>query len=506
MTPTNPGGRRALDGPMRRVAPLPSKPRTLTTPEPEPRLVSPSVPQSSPEAEAPVFEYRKPKKWRVHVLKWTRRAALVVVLLIVASGLWLGYKAVDAARHIIVHSGGGLSALADVLKPTQLKGASSGRVNILVLGIGGEGHDGANLTDTMMVWSLDIKTKAVAMISVPRDLYVKIPGYGYGKINAANAYGGPKLSEQAVENVIGVPIDYYAIIDFSGFKQAVNAVGGVDIDVPTPLVDPFFPCDDGTKYAGKYCPIYFKAGLQHMDGEHALEYSRSRETTSDFARAARQQQVILALRQKALQLSTLTNPLKLSGLIDAVGGHLTTDLQLGDMEQLASFAKGIDPTKVDQKVIDETGPDSLLVDATNKIPGAGSIELPRAGEFDYSDIQSFVRNIFVSGQLTSENALIQIQNGSGVTGLAAGVTASLLGDNLNVTSPSNASGLYPDTVIYDYTDGKKPYTINYLESRFGVKASVESAPATTAVDGTATVAPDIRIILGSNYPASQNSQ
>jgi anionic cell wall polymer biosynthesis LytR-Cps2A-Psr (LCP) family protein len=94
----------------------------------------------------------------------------------------------------------------------------------------------------------------------------------------------------------------------------------VDIDVTTPLYDPLFPCDDGTKLAGKYCPINFKVGEQHMDGEQALEYSRSRETTSDFARAARQQQVILALRQKALTLSTLTNPIKLGNLIDAVGG------------------------------------------------------------------------------------------------------------------------------------------------------------------------------------------
>jgi LCP family protein required for cell wall assembly len=502
----NPGGRRALDGPMRRVTPPPPQSRPVEVQELTPRPDVVPEPLQPPETKAPVFEYRKPKKWRVHVLQWTRRGAVVIVALVVLCVGWLGYKTIDAARHIIVHSGGGLSAIADVLHPSQLKGESSGRVNILILGIGGEGHDGPNLSDTMMLWSIDTKTKAVAMTSIPRDLYVKIPGHGYGKINSANALGGPQLSEQVVENVTGVPIDYYAILDFSGFKQAVNAVGGVDINVPTPLVDPYFPCDDGTKFAGKYCPIDFKAGEQHMDGEHALEYSRSRETTSDFARAARQQQVILALRQKALQLSTLSNPIKLSGLIDAVGGHLTTDLQLGDMEQLAMFAKGIDPTKVTQKVIDETGSDSLLVDATNKIAGAGSIELPRAGEFDYSDIQYFEKNIFTSGNMTNEKAVVQVQNGSGVTGLAATVTTSLLGSGLDVITPSNAPGVYPETVIYDYTDGKKPYTISYLESRFGVQATQEPAPTATTVGGAATATPDIRIILGSNYESSQTSQ
>src|SRR5207244_10638311 len=126
-------------------------------------------------------------------------------------------------------STGGAPALAKaVLDPTQLKGEGNGRVNILLLGVGGAGHDGPNLSDTIMVVSIDPKTKDVAMLSIPRDLYVKIPGHGYGKINAANVYGGPTLAARTVANVIGVPIHYYAVIDFSGFKQAVDSVGGGD--------------------------------------------------------------------------------------------------------------------------------------------------------------------------------------------------------------------------------------------------------------------------------------
>jgi LCP family protein required for cell wall assembly len=507
MTPPNRGGRRALDGPMRRVTSPPLDLRIDDEPV-SPELSAPAVETSSESIvrdapDAPVFEYHKPAHHKFPVVRWLRRTGLALLVLVVIAGGYLGFKTIRAASHIIVHSGGGFSALADIFHPNQLKGASSGRVNILVLGIGGVGHDGANLSDTMMLWSINTKTKQVAMISIPRDLYVNVPGYGYGKINSANAEGGPALSEQVVEKVTGVPIDYYAVLDFSGFKQAVDAVGGVDINVPTPLVDPYFPCDDGTKYANDYCPINFKVGLQHMDGEQALEYARSRETTSDFARAARQQAVILALRQKALTLSTLSNPIKLGNLIDAVGGHLKTDLQIGDMEQLASIAKGINPATVTQKVIDETGSNSLLVDATNTIPGAGSIELPRAGEFNYSVIQSFVQNIFTSGSMSQENASVSVENGSGVSGLAASVSTSLSAMGITVEVPTNAPSLYPQTVLYDYTDGKKPYTISYLESRFGVKATVTVPPSPAT---TGAVAPDIRIILGQNYQSTQSSQ
>jgi LCP family protein required for cell wall assembly len=463
--------------------------------------------QSEPEIqpEEAVFEYRKPEPWQRGLWKWTKRVALMFGGLVVVGGLWFGFQAMSAAHKIIVHSDGGAPALAGSVKPAQLKGEGDGRVNILVLGIGGQGHEGPNLSDTIMVWSLDPKTKDVAMLSVPRDLYVKIPGYGYGKINAANVHGGPQLAARVVSNVIGVPIHYYAVVDFSGFKQAVDAVGGVDINVPTPLIDPFYPCDDGTKLAGKICPIHFLTGLQHMSGGIALKYSRSRETTSDFARAGRQQQVLVALRQKALEISTLTNPVKLTGLIEAVGDHMRTDLQLGDMQRLAQIAKDIDTTKMTQKVLDTGRPDSLLLDGTGRIAGAGSIELPKAGEFDYSQIHDFVKNIFVDHYITDENARIEVENGTAVPGLAQTAVSSLLAAHYNVGAPVNADTNLTKTVIYDYTNGSKPYSINYLERRFGVKAQVEPAPPSTGTTGESASPPEIRIILGSDYQSNSSS-
>lgn len=459
--------------------------------------------------EEPIFVYRKPEK-KVHggVFKAARGVSLILLVLVLSAAGWFGYQGYSAAKSIIGKSHGIAPGLASVLDVTKLKGEGDGRVNILILGIGGQGHEAPNLSDTIMVMSIDPKTKDAAMLSVPRDLYVKIPASStsraqYGKINAANAYGGPELAAQTVSNVIGVPIHYYILLDFSGFREAVDAVGGVDINVPTAIYDSSYPCDDER---GGFCPFSIKPGLQHMNGTIALRYSRSRHSTSDFDRAARQQLVIAALRQKALQVSTLTNPVKLTELIKTVGSHVKTDIQPNEITKLAGLMKDIDLAKAPQKVLETDSKDALLVGGTNLIDGAGYIELPKAGNFNYIDIQDMVKGIFADHYLITENATVEVQNGSGIVGMAAGVVKSLQSAHYNVVAPSNASDNVATTVLYDYTGGKKPYTINYLEQRFKVKAQ-KMTPPTPAVDanGQAVAAPQIRIILGSDYKQANTS-
>jgi LCP family protein required for cell wall assembly len=347
------------------------------------------------------------------------------------------------------------------------------------------------------------------MLSIPRDLYVNVQGNTYGKVNSANAVGGPQQAVKVVQKVIGVPIHYYILVDFSGFKQATDAVGGVDINVPAALYDPEFPCDNDVGY----CALKVAAGQQHMSGTQALRYARCRHGIcgGDFGRAARQQQVISALRTKAMQASTLTNPVKLTGLISALGSHVKTDMQLNEIKKLATIAKDIDTTKITNKVLDIGKPDSLLKDGSGLIAGAGSIELPIAGNFNYSDIQDFVKNIFVDHYITDENARVEVQNGSGIPGLAASVVTSLKAAHYNLLDPTNATGSYTQTVLYDYTNGKKPYTINYLEKRFGVKAqkmpapSPQASPAASTSSASASLTPEIRIILGSDYKRAGSS-
>ena len=531
MTTNSTPGRRQLDGPIRRVQELPVTPQPILSEQPDGRLAkynepvpigfsSRPVSDDIPEPISPIYEYHKPKQRHIK-----KKLLIILAIIVLATIGWFGFKAIQAAQRIIGSAGSGAPALAGAIDPTKLKGEGDGRINILVLGVGGAGHDGPDLSDTMMVWSIDPKTKDVAMLSVPRDLYVKIPASvknrsQFGKINSANALGGPSSAEKVIENIIGVPIHYYVVVDFSGFKQAIDAVGGVDINVKQALFDNRYPCETGNKY----CPYNQPAGRVHMSGIQALRYARCRHNDAgigncgnDYGRASRQQEVIAALRQKALSAGTLTNPIKLTGLINAIGEHVKTDLQIGELKKLAAIAKDIDPSKIVNKVLDDS-PDSFLVGGVNIIPVAGYIYVPKSGVasanyFDYSDIQDFVKNIFVDHYLTDENARLEIQNGSGVAGLAGRLAQSLKLAHYNVMSPVNAPGITEQTVIFDYTSGKKPYTINYLEKRFGVKAVKANLPQTVSPSPVATssssastsptpASPEIRIILGSNYQST----
>lgn len=515
--------RRRIDGPVRRLdgfsrpVSMPQAPAVKPDPEPEleaepqapSRPFSPVAAGGAPVSPAAVLvgepiRMRQPRARRIT----PRRILAAVLLLAIAAGVFFGAKLYLAAQRIT--GGRAVSpALLGVFDTTKLRGESEGRINVLLLGIGGAGHDAPNLSDTIMMASIDPKTKDVAMISIPRDLYVQIPGRGYGKINSAHAAGGPALSSRVVSRVLDQPIHYYAVIDFAGFKQAIDAVGGIEVVVDKPLYDPTYPCDGGRR---RYCPLKLKAGKQFMNGSTALRYARSRKTTSDFDRAKRQQKVLMALREKSLQASTLTNPVKLSGLIDALGGHVKTDLQINEVKALAELGRDVDKNRIESHVLD-TAPDGLLVDGTGRIPGAGSIELPKAGAFDYSEIAAFAANIFLERYIKSEAALIEVQNGTAVPGLATTVAESLRAGHFKVLDPGNADQEFARTHIYDYTNGQKPQTVRALEKRFGVRArqgtlseaSGTGAAATSGAAGARTGAaspkPHIRVVIGSDYEA-----
>ncbi len=476
---------RRLDGPTRQV-------KRNIFPVPAPVL---EAPPAKP-IEAP-FAYKKPKPPR----RWKRAIIVTILALVLGVGGYFGMKLFLAARSIISrNTTGGAPALAGTVDPTKLKGEGDGRINILLLGIGGPGHDGPFLSDTIIVASIDPTTKEIAMLSLPRDMWIPIPGYGSSKINSACAYGESEnypggcgaLAKLAISKLLDLPIHYYIRADFDAFKQAVDSVGGINLTVAHALYDPEYPCD---KNQGLACGYSQKAGATHMNGITALKYARCRKGNcdNDFGRAGRQQQVLLALRQQALSLDTLTNPAKISGLIDSVGDHVKTDMQLFEIERLAKIVKDIDASKVISKVLD-TSPDGLLVDYS--ADSRGYIELPKSGNF--SDIQEFAHSIFVDSYLKNEAANIDVQNGTQKNGLATTVGKMLKAYGYNITSMTTAADQNTaTTVLYDYTGGKKPYTIKYLESRLNVK--VKTA---TPVSGD----PDIRIILGNDYklPSTTN--
>jgi len=434
-------------------------------------------------------------RWTVPRRHWSaKRVILSVTTLLMVGVAVVGVHAVLAARHIVTkNASGGAPVLHGAVDPTKLKGEGDGRINVLLLGIGGGNHAGGTLSDTMMVASIDPVNKTVAMLSIPRDLYVKIPGYGYSKINAANADGGPELAKQVVSGVLDLPIHYYVQLDFSGFKQAVDSVGGVDITSTTQLYDNQYPCDNERNY----CTFKLAPGQYHMSGALALQYARCRHGTcgNDFGRAARQQQLLEALRQKALQASTLSNPVRLTGLIDSIGNHVRTDLQPNELQKMGQIVKGIDMSKAQTKVLDDT-PTGLLADS-GKYPGAGSILLPKAGDFNYTAIQELAHTIFIDGYIKHEDAAIGVQNGTLTSGFGAAVTQQLTAYGYRVISTTTADDqTHLTSQIIDYTGGKKPYTLKYLQNRF--HATVVKQPKPAPVAGQSAL-PDVVIIVGKDY-------
>lgn len=232
-----------------------------------------------------------------------------------------------------------------------------GRVNILLLGVDQracEDTGGAWRTDTMILASLDPETNSAAMLSFPRDLWVEIPTVGPNRLNAAHFFGdaynypggGPALAKQTIQDNFAVPVHYYVRINFDGFKQVVDAIGGIDIDVEQPIWDDKYPTDD----CG-YQTVHFEAGHYHMDGDQALKYARSRHYSTDFDRGRRQRQVMFAIYDKATSIRIIPRLPELWGTKDKA---IQTDLSLLDSLKLARLGLQIERDQIRGAAIDES--------------------------------------------------------------------------------------------------------------------------------------------------------
>lgn len=262
-----------------------------------------------------------------------------------------------------------------IVTPTPAAGADDGesapavipewdgkeRLTILLLGVDRR-EDEASRSDTMILVNIDPVTKRAAMLSIPRDLKVIIPGYGVHKINAAYAFGdadqvpggGPGLTIRTIEANFGITVHHYAQVDFDGFVKIIDTLGGLTIDVPYPIKDDEYPGP-----GNQYMRIYFQAGWQHMDGERVLQYARTRHDDGDGRRSARQQQVLLSLRDQAVGLDLLS---KAPDLIADLGDAVRTDLDVGRALQLARLGTEIDPASIVTYSLDDALYEELLPD------------------------------------------------------------------------------------------------------------------------------------------------
>jgi len=452
-----------------------------------------------------VFNPFKKENWNKKVVLKTAGMMTLVVILI---GGYLGGKAFLKARQIF-KGGGGAAALQEGVDPSRLKGEGDGRVNILMLGRGGLGHEGADLTDTIVVASIDPIQKEAALLSIPRDLYVKQPSGGYTKINAvfANAKNkslstmgantpnrnqiaedaGLKAIDEMVSSKMGIPIHYHAIVDFEGFKKAIDTVGGVDANISAENA-----VRETMRIDGKTYVLNVQPGNQHFDGLKALAYSRSRYTSTrgDFSRSERQRLILVALKSKVFSLGTFGNPIKINQLLSDFGNHVQTNMTSSEVKRLYEIGNGIDSSKIAS--VGLADPPNNYVTTDNV--GGLSVVVPRAGLDNYKEIQSYIRNRLKDSFLASENATVAVLNGAGVAGLAGKTAEDLKSYGYNVSQTADApTQNYQTTIVVDLRNGAKKYTKNYLEKRFGT-AAVGSLPDPNINPGTA----DFVIILGQN--------
>ncbi len=362
-----------------------------------------------------------------------------------------------------------------------LKGETESRINFLLLGIGGSGHEGAYLADLIILVSFNPFSKEIASLSLPRDLYVPIPKYGWRRINNAYALGelnsgqGGELISQTVSNILNLPIHYWVSLDFEGFKNLIDKLGGIRIYIERSFIDYQYPAP-----FHKYQTVSFKQGWENMNGERALKFVRSRYGTngegSDFARSQRQQKVLLAIKDKIFSFPTLIYPERIIEISRTLGKSLKTNLLSWEIIRLVKLGKGVKEEKVVRKVL-EPEPGGPL--RPGKSPDGAYILMVKND--DFKEINYIAQNIFQLPEIEKEKIFIEketprliIENGTQQKGLAANVAQLLKSSGFRVLRVDNALRQdFEKTVIYDLTQGQKSHSLIYLKKK--LKANVVPA-------------------------------
>jgi LCP family protein required for cell wall assembly len=371
------------------------------------RLDGQAVLSAEPRAEAPL---KTAKKTKARAGKIAVRLLLVLLLAIVSGISWIIWQFAQDTTKVFGGSPGG--NLIAMMEPTQLKGHSRGRVNVLLVGnsVDDPGHPAADLTDSIMILSVSTTDKSAVLLSIPRDLWVDIPDNGHEKINAVYPYGnidkfsepgyplgGIGLLEKVIKHNLGIPLDYYVLINYSAVRGAVNAVGGIEVAInstdPRGLYDPNIQAADGG-------PLRLPNGVQQLDGQTALNLVRARGTPapdgrvgygfprSDFNRTIHQRQVLLALKDKASDISVVANPWRLGRLFDAVGNNVQTDLEINEARRLGLMLRGISNSDMQTHSFAGNGV-NLLTGYVG--PGGQTALIPAAGLDNFSEIQAAIR-------------------------------------------------------------------------------------------------------------------
>jgi polyisoprenyl-teichoic acid--peptidoglycan teichoic acid transferase len=412
-----------------------------------------------------------------------------------------------------------LKSFVSPKKTAVLKGEENGRINILLLGIAGQGKAGTNLTDTLMIASINTQTNQVALMSLPRDFYVKTSDSAQMKINSVLQYGLNKYNKDTAKavgilkdvlaDITSLPINYYLILNFDGFEKAIDLIGRINVMNERDIYDSRYP---GPNFS--YETFKLDKGFQRLDGATALKYARERhdDPEGDFGRAKRQQQVMQAAKNKIFSTGTLFNFFALNNLLNNLGDNIKTDISTEEMESFFELSKKLDMNNINNVVIDAWNHDSLLK-VSHVFYGdlRAFVLVPRVGNF--SEIQELAKNVFDLNkivrrkeEIAKENASVVIINKSEYPSLVYKIK-QLLSDNFgykNVIIVSDNQKYEEKTVAYDLTGGTKPFTLDELVKKLPSVASY-SLPDNYK-NTVKNISADIVIVLGKDIVSRYNME
>ena len=340
--------------------------------------------------------------------RWLKRVLITLLVIGIVAGGYVGAK-------LLTNAGKALRGnLLGLLNTQKLQGEDTGHVNILLAGNSSDdaGHSGGDLTDSIMIISVDTVNQRAFLLSVPRDLWVKLPSLGYNKINSAYVYGKANKFNQAglpnggmgelesvIETNFGININYYALVNYAALRDAVNAVGGIDVTIASSSTRGLYdPSVDYSK-PGRKPLVKLSNGLHHLDGQESLNLARARGDAygaygyglADFTRTANQRLMLSALKDKATTASVVSNPVKLGSLLDSFGNNVQTDFKTSEIRRLYDITKAIPSSAIVSVSLNDADGKNLLANY-NTYDGQAAL-IPAAGITNYSYIAAFIKKL-----------------------------------------------------------------------------------------------------------------
>ena len=387
------------------------------------------------------------------------------------------------------------------------KQASDPRYAFLLLGYGGGGHDGAYLTDSIMVVIVDPTKKTLSMLSIPRDAWVPLIFNGqtavYNKINTGYAFakdaslytdrlpsykgsqGAGTFDMDTISRLLGIPISYYVALDFTGFRQMIDIVGGVDVDVP----DSFsanYPANDNPEIDSSWIVVRFNKGMQHMTGERAIEYARARETIdnisegSDFARSRRQRLIMEAFKTRLTQAGGLVH---LPQLLAVANSHIDTNYALPSAAQLGQFVMDWNNVQFYQTAL--TNQNYLSEESG---PAGTYILVPSDAGYSWGQIRAFTRRMWQDPALgvATANTEIIVENDTGVAGAGGRLGAALAKLDICIGIPTTGTARTSSRIV-DGTGGDGQAIVGQLQSDLKVQMPETEGAGSAAATGKITI-------------------